>query len=356
MREPTRLVSVDAIGTYRDRIDVRSPAEFAEDHVPGAANHPVLSNDERAFVGTLHATESAFAAKRTGAAIVARNIAAMLETAFRDRPREWAPLVYCWRGGKRSAALTHVLNEIGWRAVQLEGGYRAYRRQVRAHLALEPALDFRVICGLTGSGKSRLLRALAEEGAQVLDLERLARHRGSLLGSLPDAPQPSQKMFESLLLDDLHGFDPAQPVYVESESKRIGALQVPGALLDAMRRAPCIRIDLVPALRIALLREEYAHFLDDTETLARQLEPLTPLHGRATVERWNAAARAGEWDVFVGELLTRHYDPMYTRAIERNFPRHADAQVLRPAAIDMEHFRAVAKRLVQANATVVEPT
>src|SRR5205085_2373666 len=197
MRDDARIVGIDALQHYRERIDVRSPAEFAEDHMPGAQSHPVLSNEERAVVGTLHAQESAFAAKRVGAAIVARNIAAMLDGPFAGQSRDWTPLVYCWRGGKRSAALTHMLNEIGWHAVQLEGGYRAYRRHVREALQCVPlSFSYRVVCGLTGSGKSRLLRALAREGAQVLDLEHLAAHRGSLLGSLPDAPQPGQKRFE----------------------------------------------------------------------------------------------------------------------------------------------------------------
>ncbi len=194
----------------------------------------------------------------------------MLETAFATKPRDWAPLVYCWRGGKRSGALTHVLNEIGWRAVQLEGGYRAYRRHVRAELDRVPSrLALRVICGLTGSGKSRLLAALAAEGAQVLDLEGLAAHRGSLLGDLPGAPQPSQKHFETQLLCAMQKLDPARIIFVESESKRIGTLQVPEVLLAAMRASRCVRVELATPLRIALLREEYAHFLDDTAQLAR---------------------------------------------------------------------------------------
>ncbi len=352
----TRMVTVGALAAYPERIDVRSPAEYAEDHLPGAVSEPVLSNEERALVGTLHARDSAFAAKRAGAAIVARNVARMLETSFRDQPRDWAPLVYCWRGGKRSGALTHVLNEIGWRAVQLEGGYRAYRRHVRAQLETVPArFDLRVVCGLTGSGKSRLLQALALEGAQVLDLEALAAHRGSLLGDLPDLPQPSQKHFETTILDALEHLDANRPVYVESESKRIGTLQVPDALLDAMRRASCVLVDLAPELRVALLREEYAHFLDDAETLARQLAPLTPLHGKATIERWDAAARAADWDLLVSELLALHYDPTYTRSMERNFPRHHEARSVRPQAIDVAHYRELARALIAQDLAAPSP-
>jgi len=341
-----RKVGIDALADHPERIDVRSPAEFALDHVPGASSHPVLDNDERARIGALHAQDSAFAAKRAGAALVARNIATMLETAFADKPRDWAPLVYCWRGGKRSGALAHMLNEIGWRAVQLDGGYRTYRRHVVARLPLLPAsFRFEVICGLTGSGKSRLLAALAAEGAQTLDLETLAAHRGSLLGDLPGRPQPSQKAFESGLLDAMEGFDPSRPVYVESESKRIGTVQVPDALLDAMRASPCTRLETPHSLRVALLKEEYAHFLADHAALTARLSQLLELQGRKTLERWAAAAAAGDWDSLVGELLTAHYDPTYARSIAKNFPNVGDALVVAPRAADDPAFRALAREL-----------
>jgi tRNA 2-selenouridine synthase len=339
-------VSVEAIAEYADPIDVRSPSEFAEDHLPGAENRPVLDDEERARIGTMHAQDSAFAARRAGAALVARNIAAMLEGPFAGKPRDWAPLVYCWRGGQRSRSLAHMLNEIGWRAVQLDGGYRAYRRHVVAELATLPLrYRYEVICGLTGSGKSRLLGALAAEGAQVLDLEALARHRGSLLGDLPDGAQPSQKWFESQLVAALYRLDPARPVYVESESKRIGTVQVPDALLTAMRAAECIRLELAQPLRVELLKQEYAHFLADHAALAARLQHLVPLHGKATIARWTDAARAGDWDSVVGELLELHYDPTYRRSIGRNFPRIASAIAGVPAAVTDTAFRALAREL-----------
>jgi tRNA 2-selenouridine synthase len=337
-------VGVDALADHPDRVDVRSPSEFAEDHLPRAESHPVLDDAERARVGTLHAQESAFVAKRVGAALVARNIATMLETVFADRPRDWAPLVYCWRGGKRSGALAHLLNEIGWKAVQLDGGYRSYRRHVLERLALLPgALHWRVICGLTGSGKSRLLAALDQAGAQVIDLEGLARHRGSLLGDLPSEPQPSQKRFDSTLCERLEQIDPGRPVYVESESRKIGTVQIPDAMLSAMRAAECIRVETPDPLRVALLKEEYAHFLADPAALAGRLTRLVELHGRKTIARWAAAAAAGDWDVLIGELLIQHYDPTYSRAIQRNFPRVAAARVVTPAGIGVDDFSALAE-------------
>jgi tRNA 2-selenouridine synthase len=348
-----RRVTVDAIRDYAERIDVRSPSEYTEDRLPGAASHPVLDDDERARIGILHAQESAFAARRAGAALVARNIAAMLETSFAAKPRDWAPLVYCWRGGQRSRSLAHMLNEIGWRAAQLEGGYRAYRRHVVARLPTLPArFRYEVICGLTGSGKSRLIAALAREGAQVLDLETMARHRGSLLGDLPDHPQPTQKSFDSQLVAALEGYDTARPVYVESESKKIGTVQLPDALLAAMRAADCVRIALPQPMRIELLKGEYAHFLADHGALTARLRHLVPLHGKKTIERWADAAKAGDWDTLVGELLRLHYDPTYTRSIGKNFPRSDGAIDVAPSALTDAAFGALARELVaRAGAT-----
>jgi tRNA 2-selenouridine synthase len=339
-------VGVEAIRDYPDRIDVRSPSEFTEDHVPGAVNHPVLNDEERARVGTIYTQESPFVARRLGAAIVSRNIAAMLEGPFADKPRDWAPLVYCWRGGQRSRSLAHILREVGWRAVRLTGGYRAYRRHVRAELETLPArYRFEVVCGLTGSGKSRLIDALAMQGAQVLDLEGIARHRGSLLGDLPDRPQPPQKLFDSELVAKLATFDASRPVYVESESKRIGSVEIPDALLAAMRASSCVRIDASAAQRVALLKEEYAHFLADPAILAARLAPLVALHGKSRLARWNEQAVAGDWDTLVEELLTLHYDPTYTRSIEKNFPRAGDALVVTPAGIDPVSWSVAAREL-----------
>jgi tRNA 2-selenouridine synthase len=339
-----RRVAVTGLSEYADRIDVRSPAEFALDHVPGAANHPVLDDAERARIGTLHAA-SAFEARKLGAAVVARNIAAMIESAFLDRPREWRPLVYCWRGGQRSRALVQVLQEIGWRAAQLEGGYRAYRRHVVAEIGRMP-LRFRyvVICGLTGSGKSRLLAALAGVGAQTLDLEGIARHRGSVLGGKPEEKQPSQKMFESALLDALSRLDPARPVLVESESRRIGALQMPDALLEAMRLGRAVTLATPRAQRVALLKEEYAHFVAAPEAFAACLEPLVELHGKAKIARWEGMAAARDWDALIGELLDQHYDPIYGRSLKRNFA--SEGRVIEAHSVGAEAFAELARELL----------
>jgi tRNA 2-selenouridine synthase len=341
---PDWKVNVEALSAFADRIDVRTPSEFAEDHVPGAVNWPVLSDEERARVGTMYVQVSAFDARKVGAALVARNIAHIVETGAGDKPREWQPLVYCWRGGQRSRSLVHVLSEIGWHAAQLDGGYRAYRRHVVSSLASLPQqFRLRIVCGLTGCGKSRLLAALAGEGAQVLDLELIARHRGSLLGDVPGATQPSQKRFESELLATLSSFDAQRVVLVESESRKIGEVQLPDSLLAQMRGAPCLRIETPTPLRVALLKDEYEHFLTAGDSLAGRLDRLAPLHGKKTIDRWNEMAASGDHDALITQLLALHYDPVYTRSMERNFPRHADARVVEVADISAEGFRALAQ-------------
>jgi tRNA 2-selenouridine synthase len=341
-------ITVTHLAEFDEIIDVRSPTEYREDHVPGALNLPVLDDAQRARVGTLYKQVSAFEAKKVGAALVSRNVAHHIETVLQDRPRHWRPLVYCWRGGQRSAALVHVLREIGWRAEQLEGGYKAYRRQVLADLERLPgAFRWRVVCGPTGSGKTRLLKALARSGAQVLDLEELARHRGSVLGDWPDASQPSQKMFESRVWQGLHRLDPSRPVFVEAESKKVGNLRVPEALIAAMWCAECVEVQTAWADRIALLQNEYRHFLEDRQALYARLDCLIPLHGHARIEAWKGLAAAGDWPAFVDALLTAHYDPAYRRSTLQHYPRLPAALRVRIEGTDDEAFDRAARELLE---------
>ncbi len=324
-------------------IDVRSPAEYAEDHIPGAISAPVLDDAERAQVGTLYKQVSAFEAKKLGAALLAKNASHHIQEIFKNKPKTWHPLVYCWRGGKRSGAMAHILREIGWNADTLEGGYKAYRRWVVQQLETLPErFDFCVIHGPTGSGKSRLLNALRRAEAQVLDLENLAAHRGSVLGSLPDRPQPSQKMFESLLLNEVSILDASRPVFVEGESKKIGELQVPEALMSRMRASPCILLETTLETRVDLLLDEYRHFLGDTKALDTQLDCLVALHGREKIAQWKSLAARGEWREFVSRLLVEHYDPAYRRSSMRNFNKLPDARAVRIASPDEACFTSAA--------------
>jgi len=325
-REPLAVTVAQALD-FDEVIDVRSEGEYGEDHIPGAINCPVLDNSERALVGTIYKQSSSFDAKKIGAALVSANIARHLRERFFDRPRSWRPLVYCWRGGGRSNALAHVLAQIGWRVARLEGGYKAYRRAVIDDLeSLPTRFDWRVLCGLTGTGKSRLLRQLASAGAQVLDLEALAAHRGSVLGNMPDEPQPAQKMFESLLWKSLRTLDASRPVFVEGESKKIGRLRVPDTLIEAMWRSECVVLDAAVPVRIELLKSEYAHYLAEPQALCAQLDCLATLHGVETIARWKQLARERAADALVEELLVRHYDPAYRRSTLKHYPALARAR------------------------------
>jgi tRNA 2-selenouridine synthase len=302
-------------------IDVRSPAEYAADHLPGAENWPVLDDDERRDIGTAYKQVSDFEAKKRGAALVAQHIAEHLCERVGSRPRDWRPLVYCWRGGKRSGTLAWFLDQIGFRTHVVEGGYKAWRAALLADLdSLPQRFDFRVLCGRTGSGKTRLLKALASSGAQALDLEALARHRGSVLGALPDTVQPSQKAFDSAVWCALARFDPAEPVFVESESKKVGDLRVPESLIETMRtRGRCIVVELPDEQRVQLLLEDYRHLTTDVTRFCELLEALVDLRGRDVVQTWQTQARAGRFAEAFLDLMHRHYDPIYLRSMRRNF-------------------------------------
>ncbi|MDO9313501.1 MAG: tRNA 2-selenouridine(34) synthase MnmH [Burkholderiaceae bacterium] len=337
-----RLEGYDAI------IDARSEGEFALDRLPGAVNWPSLNDAERALVGTEYKQISPFVARKRGAALVARNIAMHIERHVLDKPRDWQPLVYCWRGGQRSGSLALVLSQIGFRVQVLEGGYQAYRRAVMKSLEEQPlTLRFRVICGKTGSGKSRLLAELQAQGAQVLDLEGLANHRGSVLGLVPGSPQPTQKRFDSRLWDAMRHFDPARPVWVESESRKVGELRVPERLIECMRASPCVHLDLPIDARVTLLMEDYAFFVNDVPTFCTRLDALRALRGHEVINGWQEAARSGRIESVVRDLLVTHYDPVYLQSMQRNFVGFPDALKLDPQNGDASTLAGVAKDLLQ---------
>ncbi|MEJ6007500.1 tRNA 2-selenouridine(34) synthase MnmH [Paucibacter sp. AS339] len=319
----SRLSEFDAI------IDVRSPAEFAEDHMPGALNWPVLDNEERHRVGLLYKT-SPFEARKIGAALVARNIARHLDAHAEPLARGWRPLVYCWRGGQRSGSMTWFLGQIGFKARQLQGGYKAYRAQVRETLETQPnGFQFHVLCGRTGTGKTRLLHTLERLGAQVLDLEGLALHRGSVLGALPEQAQPSQKGFDTLLWQRLLQFDPARPVFVESESRKIGQLRMPASLYEAMRNSEHIYwLEMSEEARVELLLQDYGHFMVKPELFCARLDALIPMRGHERIKRWQGLAQAGDWAAVFRELMLEHYDPGYERSLAGHYPQLSKARRL----------------------------
>ena len=318
-----KVATLTQLSEFDEIIDVRTPAEFAEDHLPSARNCPVLDNQERIEIGTLYRQDSPFVARRRGAVLIARNIARQIELHFHDRPKSWRPLMYCWRGGQRSAAMAIIMGQIGWPAHQLASGYKGYRQSVLTQLLALPAqFNWRVLNGPTGSGKTRLLAALAQQGGQVLDLEDLAEHRGSVLGLLPGRLQPGQKAFENRLVQQLRHFSPAQPVYIEAESRTIGRLTLPNSLLSAIQQSRHINLSVPRVERQYFLLQEYAELGQDLALLQDRLSRLQPFCPRQTLQHWQALAQQGQLAQLVDELLASHYDPLYQRAASRHSPPH----------------------------------
>lgn len=313
-------------------IDVRSPAEFAEDHIPGAINLPALSNAERAEVGTIYKQVSAFDARKIGAAMVARNVADHLAGPLADKTGGWRPLVYCWRGGQRSGSFASILSQIGWRAETVKGGYQSYRRLVHDVMYARP-LDHRIVLldGNTGTAKTEILQRLDALHVQVLDLEGAARHRGSLLGAQPGG-QPSQKAFESTLAAALQVADPQRVTVIEAESSKIGRLNLPQSLWQRMMAAPRIVISAPIEARAAYLRQAYAQVAADTVGLQQQLDVLRPLRGHVVVERWRALIDRGDMTGLARALMEDHYDPSYARSRKEDSREVLDRLAL--AALD----------------------
>lgn len=341
---------------YSEIIDVRSPGEFAEDHFPNAINLPVLSNEQRAEVGTIYQQVSPFQAKKIGAALVSENIAKHLKSHFTHKDKNYSPLVYCWRGGQRSRSFATVLSEIGWRVTVLEGGYKTYRTYVRSQLEQLPQqLTYKILCGLTGTGKTHILRAMVKRGVQVLDLEGLANHRGSLLGqewqtfesetnfSSPNLiahplQQPSQKYFESALVEQLKKFDLSKVVWLESESNKIGQLHVPANLWCMMQQAKCVEIKVPQLARVDWLLQKYDHLAKSPTFLKDKLQQLKSHYGNSKIMQWLDFIDRGQFHTLVTDLLEQHYDPAYHRSMSKSYYPRLEKSVsipdLSPQSID----------------------
>jgi len=313
---PIEFTNLDAILNhgFDTVIDVRSPAEFAQDHIPGAINLPALTNEQRARVGTIYKQISAFDGRKTGAGMVMRNVADHIDGPLMAKDGAWRPLVYCWRGGQRSGVFSTLLSEIGWRADTVKGGYTAFRRLVKASLYDAP-LAHRLILldGYTGTAKTAILPRLAARGVQVIDLEGLAGHRGSLLGGMPSG-QPSQKSFETGLAAAISKLDPARPVVVEAESSKIGRITIPAAFWAAMLDAPRVIVQAPLAARAAYLARAYREVIEDPAVVDQKLFPLRRLRGHATVDRWVALSREGALVDLSHALMVDHYDPSYAKS------------------------------------------
>lgn len=294
-------------------IDVRSASEFAKDHLPGAINLPVLDDDERATVGTIYVQESRFHARKVGAALVARNAALHLENALADMDGSYQPLVYCWRGGQRSGSFATILKQVGWRVQLLDGGYRSYRRLVsKALYDTDFPAHVVILAGNTGTAKTELLGRLRELGTQIIDLEGLARHRGSLFGEMLQG-QPTQKTFEGTLAVEIAALDPSRPVVIEAESSRVGQINLPPQLWKAMCAAPRITIHAPLQERAKYLARVYTEIAADQGKLLETINKLNRLHSAERIEQWCRYAQDGAFEKLAAGLMEHHYDPRYAK-------------------------------------------
>ncbi len=350
-------IGQDTLSRFDAIIDVRSPAEYAEDHLPGAINLPVLDNAQRAEVGTIYKQESRYKARRVGAAHVARNIARHLETALADKPSSFNPLIYCWRGGMRSNAMATVFSQVGWRCGLLHGGYKTWRRKVSAELRDNDArLPVILIDGQTGTAKSEILRAAERAGVQILDLEALARHRGSVFGGFENDPQPDQKYFETLLYDRLRRMDLSRPILVEAESSRIGGCEIPKRLWKSMQAAPGFVIEADPDIRAPYLLSAYGDVIAEGARAKAAIEKLKPFHSKETISEWRAMADAEDWRALAAALMRAHYDPAYERSRQRG-RRGPMLARFKLESLDSATFERVAGNIASAllSATNKEP-
>lgn len=326
-------------------VDARSRREYAEDHLPGAVNLPVVDDTEYAEVGTLHRTDT-HRAYLIGVSYALKNISRAIDGLVSKYPKDARMLVYCFRGGKRSKLWFDALSTIGYRVDRLPGGWKAYRSWVRGELDRLPAiLSYRVLGGPTGCGKTRLLAALGEIGAQVLDLEDLARHRGSLLGDIPGVSQPTQKWFDSMLADKLRRFDASRPIWVEAESKKIGKIEIPTALLDAMRASPLFNLTAPMSERVALWRKDYTHFEHDLAAMLQRLHHLRPLVGGQEYLLWEQLAEEHRVEDLFQRLMEAHYDPAYARSLPNNYAGFSASVPVELPRLDHSTLLSVARLL-----------
>ncbi len=350
MADNRHIIEIEAVleRLFDDIIDVRSPLEFEEDHIPGAINCPVLDDEQHAEVGTLYKQVSPFVARKKGAAIASRNIATHIEERFSDKEKNWKPLIYCWRGGQRSGSMQTVLRAVGWDAVLLKGGYKAYRSHIMSQLEdLPRRFKYVVIGGPTGSGKTMLLDILEKQGAQTLDLEGLAGHKGSVLGFDPEHPSQSQKAFDTMLVSKFLGFDPARPVFIEAESRKIGIVQLPKALYEEMKRGALVIPDLPISERISHLSCEYVWFKKHPEKLKSRLSILKEIRGKKTIERWFSMIDEEKWDALVKDLLEVHYDPLYNKSSQREYKNEKRRYTIPASHINIEAFEKLSKEIIE---------
>ncbi len=290
-------------------VDVRAPVEYAEDHIPGAVNLPIFSDDERREIGTLYKMAGRDDAVKRGAEVGGRRISEIVNFLTDVKDREI--IIYCARGGMRSGAVASFVDSLGIRTLKLRDGYRSYRKMVMERLStieIKPAVF--VLQGLTGAGKTEILREIPDS----VDLELMAGHRSSIFGGI-GLEQNSQKRFETLLLQKLDELEERDYIFFEGESKKVGNLHIPDNIFRQMRGAPAIYIDTPIERRIEIIRREYTGFNED-ERIIKTVSSLRSKLGSEKTDSLIARYMNGEIDGFIEELLTGYYDKLYRHTLD----------------------------------------
>ena len=330
---------------YDTIIDVRSPSEFEIDHIVGAINCPILYDDERQKVGTIYKQISSFKAKIIGSSLSAKNIASHIEKEFLEKKGSWKPLIYCWRGGQRSKAFSIVLSEVGWRTYQLSGGYKEYRNDIIKYLDnVGIKLKIILISGKTGSAKTKILHSIRDQGAQILDLEGLARHKGSLLGAIPNLKQPSQKLFESLLFYEINKLNLKKYIFVEAESSKVGNVHIPKSIWSNMILSKRIEVVADVNTRAKFLIDDYHYMCKNPILIEPMIKGLKSRLSNDLIDSWKKLIDKKKWFELTKSFLENHYDSSYSSNTIKN-----DRKVLkevRATTLNNDDIKKIAKIII----------
>jgi tRNA 2-selenouridine synthase len=293
-------------------LDVRSPSEFLQGHIPGAHSFPLFSDEERSRVGTLYKNQGKEAAVKLGLECVGPKLSSFVEKADALASSVKSVRIYCWRGGMRSSSLAWLLETAGMRCMLLEGGYKSFRRWSLEQFKIKYA--FILVGGFTGSGKTELLQLLKQQNEQVIDLEQLAQHRGSSFGHLGNLPQPSSEHFENLLAVQLAQYDPQRPIWIEDESRMIGCCSVPRDLWEQLGCAPVVWLQHPKEQRVKRLLEIYGGY--PPNEIIQAVERLTKRLGTARTKELVQLIQEQKMEPAIQRIL-EYYDQAYTYACQK---------------------------------------
>ena len=300
---------------YSVIIDVRTPLEYIEDHIPRSVNLAVLSNIQRHEIGIQY-KENSFLAKKIGAQLISANISNIISKIKFEKKEK--VLIYCWRGGLRSLSLYLVLKQIGYDVYLLEGGYKSYRRFVVNFLEkVAPNYKYNQIMGITGVGKTLFLKELSKQ-YQVIDFEGLAKHKGSILGNIPKQKQPTQKYFETLIYEKLINFNLKKNIWVEAESIKVGKLNIPSLIWKFMPSGKNIKLISSLDERVNYILKDYKYFTSNPNLMSEALKVLKQIIPKVDFQNIELSLKKKDYFELVRSLIVYHYDKAYKKTRAEN--------------------------------------